>query len=921
MKYFSTTTGELILNFECKNKGDHIVNAKIPVTKKNKTLIGCTRNGKIVRWNLDTGKQEGEIIQLRLNQYAKITAFDLIQLDNSAVVGIQEKDGSAHICLYNLDKGQSIFEYAIPLKPKIKFNVATSNVEHRLIAVTQLDQLTILSSDPMKQHLKKTVGNMNKNQFTTLVFHPIEDALATGDESGRVIVWRNFFNSKQRPFSEVYHWHHTAVTTIAFSDVGTNFYSGGYEAVLVKWIYNDAQNKDFLPRLSAAIAHIAFESSQIIISTMDNSIQIYSPQFKLQRIVQEFTWTQRDFTGLSRHKVGLKINPRTQSIVLNGRVGHLQFFSTYTKRLLYNLDVTMTNYMCPEQNKLLFNTRVTHCCLNNDWLATGEYWTDFENSPEIRIKFFAFNQVKQSFSLNTNVEMPHNSELVGLEFSHTYCTTDLVCASAAHDHTIKIWALEKSPNIYKQEQAWMCVNVLTYKDLPVYSMNFSRDGTILAAGFENKLCLWEPDSGKLRQVLSAPPGVDGNIGALNIFLPAKNKSKAQVEEIKGYQKLVQDFLDGLNEDIINDVTEKFRQRFVEAKKLKIGRIDSPETKELIFRKVSQFANYLSFYQKTRVLDQLDIPFSVAGEDNVLIRYSIYKQKKLHAFRKLINFKVKALPRKTRFKTYVKLKTFLQSTGGGIERKPRWWKTYVNSRQVKTNQTDQKSDDTEESKQSNDSSDDEGDAKMNGVSNKNVAPVMAPMKMPTVIKFIEFGSNDYNHLVLVCTDHRIIIWNILTLRIEASVADEVNYLSIDPLTNLVAIVTKGNMLKVFQIYDLVPLYKRPMPLIFGMVWVPRRQAKGRTFLVDWQSTSQLIFLNAYQELICLASDREYNNSTLYSLSKDYENLNEYQSPFAAILTSDSKKQKTARQAVDWSVNRLTGKGLNVIQEVSCLICRI
>lgn len=85
----------------------------------------------------------------------------------------------------------------------------------------------------------------DNRQFTCLACHPCEELVLTGDDTGRVILWSNIFGKK---FQSVYHWHTLPVKSVAFSTLGSYFYSGAGECVLVKWQLNDSKQKQFLPR-------------------------------------------------------------------------------------------------------------------------------------------------------------------------------------------------------------------------------------------------------------------------------------------------------------------------------------------------------------------------------------------------------------------------------------------------------------------------------------------------------------------------------------------------------------------------------------------------------------------------------------------------------------------------------------------------
>jgi len=182
--------------------------------------------------------------------------------------------------------------------------------------------------------------NPTKKSFTVVRFNPNEEMAATGDEAGRVIVWRQF-DQKSTVLCTEYHWHATPVTSLAFTPTGISFYSAGLECVLVKWSLTNEKDRNFLPRMSAIIRHIVISdgNEHVMVCTDDNALQFIRPNdMKLQSSLQHFTYALPDRTGRSLFPLGLCLNPRTNSMVLNGRIGQLQFYSAYTKSLLYNVN-------------------------------------------------------------------------------------------------------------------------------------------------------------------------------------------------------------------------------------------------------------------------------------------------------------------------------------------------------------------------------------------------------------------------------------------------------------------------------------------------------------------------------------------------------------------------------------------------------
>lgn len=117
--------------------------------------------------------------------------------------------------------------------------------------------------------------------------------------------------------------------------------------------------------------------------------------------------------------------------------------------MFFQLDTTAQNRLNIEAEKVLYNLYVSHASLNMDWLVTAEIFDDHEHTIESRLKFWKFDEAKQVYSLNTQIELPHENGVRTLEFSTPHSMDNLLCASSG-EYDVKMWALEDSPN-YKSE--------------------------------------------------------------------------------------------------------------------------------------------------------------------------------------------------------------------------------------------------------------------------------------------------------------------------------------------------------------------------------------------------------------------------------------------------------------------------------------
>lgn len=180
--------------------------------------------------------------------------------------------------------------------------------------------------------------NIQGDMLTCVACHPTQQAVATGDVKGRILLYREIFRNSE-PKTKLYHWHHTPVTTVTFTLSGSNFYSGGLENTLCHWDIRGEKPIGFVPRMQGTPVHIVIgaDNQKFSVATDDNGIQIFNAQNNPTAIIQNFTWIPYDKTSIPKFPIGLKVNPRTNCLVLNGRLGHLQFFSTHTRTLLYNV--------------------------------------------------------------------------------------------------------------------------------------------------------------------------------------------------------------------------------------------------------------------------------------------------------------------------------------------------------------------------------------------------------------------------------------------------------------------------------------------------------------------------------------------------------------------------------------------------------
>ncbi|XP_011502837.1 PREDICTED: WD repeat-containing protein 75 [Ceratosolen solmsi marchali] len=508
IRAYSTQTGDFVKELEpASNKIIGIVLSPDSFD----TIIGCTDNAELVYWNC-----HNSLITIKTkllipdNTNIKIKTFHLIHyttfkgkiLCNAVVSSLIKKNEEMilRVELFDLKLGNKNLSKDIENFREDYCIDIIGNYGENLIAIAQNSFLYLMS--PM--HKLKVIRHKTGRNITCIAGHPEEECVATGDTSGRVLVWRNI--SQLNPNRATYHWHTLPVAQIVFSKSGGYMYSGGGECVLVKWLLSNPQNKSFLPRLPAPIRYltIASENIYVAVSTLDNGIIIVNPQRKITAVIQNFTWGVAS-TPKSLFPAGLIIDPRTNSVVLNSRTGHVQFYNTHTKSLLFNLNVTAQNLLTQERSVIIVNTEVTRIAINSEgtWMATMEERDDNISSTEVRLKFWQFNMEKQNFVLNTSIELPHEFGVSAVKFrpKSSLGDNEQFVITVGKDNKFKLWHFNDSSTNGNIEH-WRCYSVGFYRNLPAIDAGFSVDGSLIGVGFGSSLTLWIPETSILKNSLS-----------------------------------------------------------------------------------------------------------------------------------------------------------------------------------------------------------------------------------------------------------------------------------------------------------------------------------------------------------------------------------------------------------------------------------
>ncbi|KFB39695.1 AGAP007948-PA-like protein [Anopheles sinensis] len=927
---FSVTTGDLVRSYESRANESPLIGMVIDHTQ-GKYIYGCTRDGFIISWKIDSGLliDRSEILKGKFVVESFHVLYDPNGVSSFLVLGTSTKKLFIQYC----PRKKMVIEVIRPaihenLKYKEKNGTPKENNDASTVQIVAapggsgLNFFAYIAKNRWYWvRLKPTVfvGSMphcSGVEPVVLTCHPKEAIIAVGDTMGRVVLYRNFLADEKIIF-ETYHWHPHPVKCLAFSNNGTHFYSGGHERVLVKWSVGQEEKADLIPRLTDSILSIAIgpENAKLALCTADNGIQIMNALHKQTANVQSFSKISADVPGDELFPAGLQVNPRTHAIVMNARLGCIQFFSTHTKSLLHTLDITMRNYNTKEDRDVIHNTVVSNICVNAHWLATVENWNDNHNSTETRLKFWKYNESRQTYSLNTNLENVHQGAVYDIAFSSTTRERDLQCATAGQDRRIKVWSLEEVQTTNGGEKlVWACVGCVQHRNLPVRSIAYSQDASLLAGGFGNILCIWNPDTLKLKCVLSAPSGYDGCVNRALMIFPAVTSQKRAIDKKQNYHdirtKIIAEIVAQTNgkgkSSLFDDVTEKYkklqRSSRVNAIRNEIIESVSENNKKYIVQKIQKNSK-LNMSQRAELFHALRITCRTNEEMKIRIQNKLLtSQRSAHKVEQYLQKICATMTNAVRFRAVRKQQHFLRrqlpSTllRNGIS-------NMFSQKNVNRTKTSEKEKN-----------------RLKDIINDKEKVIENPIRSFSQIQNVFFCYGQFSHLVVVNTENRLVVWNLLSLKIQVSAAITVDRIAFDPITNLIASFTKDKELYVFLPNIPMPLYHRSnMPQVFGAVWVPRRYPSSQSFNVDWQATSQLFFLNEKQELLHLVSDND--EDMLAPVDSDDEEIlvadeggNQSKTPFAAMLAKQVVGSNVQRISEVRSGNNIGVAGKSAVRDI-------
>lgn len=374
-------------------------------------------------------------------------------------------------------------------------------------------------------------------------------------------------------------------------------------------------------------------------------------------------------------------------------------------------------------------------------------------------------------------------------------------------------------------------------------MAFSTDTSLLGVGFGNTLCIYNPETLQLRCALSAPSGLDGSVSKMTLMLPTQTKKtdldarrQKFIEKGKKMRAIIKSMLDTDDTKAVTKRIEFIEHNVKPQSNSKVPKRLSGEQKKMLFNQILS-CNSINLFQKIHIFDKFGLHGRVPMK-----KQPVYEEYCEEADRKLPESNI-ILRRMLNLSPRSKFKFAYKYHRSNVNEQQRnrdilsaFERTINSTKPIKSQQP------LANGVTGNDD-DDYNDSKTSSI---RVA------QKPTVqIKHVAFCSGEFAHLAIVCTAKRLLIWNLLTLRLQSAFKIEVDKLAVDLYTSLVAIVTKSHDLYVFLPNTPITLYQhKQLPKIDGLAWIPRKYPKSHSLTIDWQAHTQLYFLSSDKQVTIL-----------------------------------------------------------------------
>ncbi len=308
-----------------------------------------------------------------------------------------------------------------------------------------------------------------------------ENSVLCGDSSGRI-----FHCSLDEPSNKLVrsqaHWHSLPIEALAWGPEGEYFYSGGGEAVVVKWSLAEMAKVCQAPRLGEVIVDISTTYSQVIVCFADCSVKCFSHQLELTAHLSMMLTV--DLSGRS----GVLWHTPTSTVAYFKGEKSVNFFDPRLRKDLASIDVSDHDTVRGNRESEAPVRKEAVCfSLSQDgnWMATAE---------GANVKMWRFFAQGKEFRLDAQLLSCHDDTVNGLAV-HEHEPDAVLLLTRSDDGDIKLWTSSG-------DTGWHIVHTFRYKQRSASSaLALSCDATVLASCYGDAVVLFSMANFKLRSVL------------------------------------------------------------------------------------------------------------------------------------------------------------------------------------------------------------------------------------------------------------------------------------------------------------------------------------------------------------------------------------------------------------------------------------
>ncbi|XP_045772755.1 WD repeat-containing protein 75 [Maniola jurtina] len=477
VRVYNIQTGDCIRTLETEGSINELVAVQF-LEDEDYNLYGCSDSGLITTWTWEHGAVLREV-QLQIPNFVKVCTFNLINSNECFVTSLNMTTLQVYLARHSIKNGSLGCHYINTNVPYFEVMCVAIGwcFGDRFAAITNGTKILYIQN-LYKPHLRTEIHSQNEFRILSVAAHHRENMIAITDTLGRVTILRGNLYDYRQIAREVLHWHALPPFASCFSTEGNYLITGGLEKVLVKWtlgtLAQKAHEKIFIPRLPGFIRYITANNSHIAVTLSNNSVVIASSLMYVETTILECGGLSPVCRALGASLVYYR---PMSALLMPGRTGYLQLYSTVTNKVLYNIDITQVNSLTSERHNLIpLELEVTCAAISADgsWLVTSEYRNDGVNYPEEKLKFFAAKTIKsRPFGLNTCVDLSHGGcRVVSLALNNK----GEFCVSSGTDQKFRIWKRETTQHHEKRTQqyikttGWYCLTACYYSSGIAYHL-------------------------------------------------------------------------------------------------------------------------------------------------------------------------------------------------------------------------------------------------------------------------------------------------------------------------------------------------------------------------------------------------------------------------------------------------------------------